>query len=64
MEDNRNAYYEHDTRNKHKGAVSTRLQQEHGPIYQRMTNHPDYKSYQTDKHRLAQLQAAIEEASR
>ena len=63
MEDNWSANYENDPKNEYKGAVSRRLQQEHGPIYQRMRNHPDYKSYETDRNRLAQLRAAIEEAS-
>ncbi|MFZ1522625.1 MAG: hypothetical protein WAS94_01230 [Candidatus Saccharimonadales bacterium] len=63
LEANWKANYENDPKDEYKGAVSRRLQQEHGPIYQRMRNHPDYKSYETDRNRLAQLRAAIEEAS-
>ena len=64
MEDNWSADYEYDPKDEHKARISNELQRERGPIYQRMTKHPDYESYQADKHKLAQLQAAIEEASR
>jgi hypothetical protein len=59
MEDNWSANYENDPKDEYKGAVSRRLQQEHGPIYQRMRKHPDYRSYRIDKHQLEQLQAEM-----
>jgi hypothetical protein len=56
MEDNWRATYPDDFRDEYKAKRSTKLQQQRGPIYLEMRNHPDYKSYQTDNHRLEQLQ--------
>lgn len=64
MEDNWRATYQDDPKDEHKARISNELQRERGLIYRTMTKHPDYESYQADKHKLAQLQAAIEEASR
>ncbi len=64
LEANWKANYDDDPGDAYKARISNKLQRERGPIYQRMTKHPDYESYQDDKRKLAQLQAAIEEASR
>lgn len=64
LEYNWKAEYDDDPRDTYKGEVSERLQRQLGPIYTKMTNHPDYRSYKTKRNELAQLQAEIEKASR